>query len=242
MENESVQKIKVLIVDDSDIVRHSLKHFFQDYDCEVITADNGLDGIQKAVENRPSLIFLDLMMPNIDGVKVIKIVKVMVELQNIPIIVISGNTNRTNVLASIEAGADRVISKPLQKEIIIRTINDLLGIDFLPQNKKKNFERKIDNKEIREHLLNLFMKSFPEKEKIIKDCLTSKKNEELKHIAHEIKGAGGTIGYTQLTFIGAELERELGKSNIKWSIVEFKFGQIISIVKEIEKLNSVSEK
>ncbi len=64
-------KITILIVDDSDIVRHSLKNFFSDYNFEVITCTDGLEGIQKAAESKPAIIFLDLMMPNLDGVKIL---------------------------------------------------------------------------------------------------------------------------------------------------------------------------
>ncbi|MBZ0199566.1 MAG: response regulator, partial [Ignavibacteriaceae bacterium] len=120
----SEKKITVLVVDDSDIIRNSLRNFFQDYNFEVITCHDGLEGIQKTKEHRPSLIFLDLMMPNFDGVKMLQVIKVLDELKNIPVIVISANTNRSNVLASIEAGAERVISKPLQKDVIIKHVNE----------------------------------------------------------------------------------------------------------------------
>ena len=50
------EKIKILVVDDSDIIRYSLKNFFEDYNLEVITCLNGLEGIQKAIEHRPRLI------------------------------------------------------------------------------------------------------------------------------------------------------------------------------------------
>ena len=54
----SEEKTTILIVDDSDIVRHSLKNFFSDYNFEVITCTDGLEGIQKAAESKPSIIFI----------------------------------------------------------------------------------------------------------------------------------------------------------------------------------------
>ena len=103
------QIIKILVVDDSDIIRQSLKTFFRDYNIEVITCHDGLEGIQETIEHKPSLIFLDLMMPNFDGVKMLQVLKVLDDLKTIPVIVISGNTNKRNVITSIEVGGDRVI-------------------------------------------------------------------------------------------------------------------------------------
>ncbi len=135
MENPK-QKINILVVDDSDIIRNSLRNFFSEYHLDVITCLNGLEGIQKAIEHKPCLIILDLLMPNFDGIKMLQVIKVIDDLKKIPVIVISGNTNRSNVLASLEAGADRVISKPLQKEVIIKNINEVLVANFLTKLRK----------------------------------------------------------------------------------------------------------
>ena len=125
----------VLIVDDSEVTRHALQSFFLDCNLNVITSIDGLEGVQKALEYKPVIIFLDLLMPNLNGVKMLQLIKVMDELKHIPVVVISGNTNKRNVLAAIEAGAERVISKPLKKEIIIHAVNDILGSEFLLRKK-----------------------------------------------------------------------------------------------------------
>ena len=114
------KKNKVLIVDDSDVILHTLKDFFEDYNFEVITCSDGLEGIQKAAEEKPDLIILDLMMPNIDGIKMLQVKNVLEDIQNIPVLVISANTAKRNVMAALEAGAHRVISKPLDQQLIIK--------------------------------------------------------------------------------------------------------------------------
>ena len=101
----SEDKQTILVVDDSEVIRRSLKNFFSDYNFEVITCSDGFEGIQAAAEYKPAIIFLDLMMPNFDGVKMLQVLKVLDGLKSIPVIIISGNTNRTNVLSVIEAGA-----------------------------------------------------------------------------------------------------------------------------------------
>ncbi|HEX2984239.1 MAG TPA: response regulator, partial [Ignavibacteriales bacterium] len=144
------QKQKVLIIDDSDIIRHALKIFFEDYDFKVLASLDGLDGVKKAAEHKPSLIILDLIMPNFDGVKVLQVLKVLDNLKNIPVLVITANTDRKNILAAVEAGADKVLSKPLQKEALIKTVNELLGSEIISKARKNKKLSKIEEKELKE--------------------------------------------------------------------------------------------
>lgn len=228
------QLIKILVVDDSDIIRQSLKTFFREYNIDVITCHDGLEGIQEAIEHNPSLIFLDLMMPNFDGVKMLQVLKVLDDLKTIPVIVISGNTNKTNVIASIEAGADRVISKPLQKDLILKNVAEILGEDFLASHKKGNIITEQDNKEIINKLREFFINSFQIKRDGIKHALQSKNNVLMKAIIHEIKGTGGAIGYPELTIISTEIETLLRSSVVDWDLIKIKCDKILSIAAEIE--------
>ncbi len=227
-------KVALLIVDDSDIIRNSLKNFFNDYNFEVITCQDGLEGIQKAAESKPALIFLDLMMPNLDGVKMLQVIKVLDGLKDIPVIVISGNTNRSNVLAAIEAGADKVISKPLQKEIIIRNINELLGPDFLSKSKKKKMFSRSDSDEIRKRLRIMFLDSYPQKKEFLAIALEKKDRLTIKNIVHEFRGAGGTIGFQKLSLVSGLVEEQITKMEINWPYVRLLCEQIFSLVEEIK--------
>ncbi len=231
-----VEKVKVLVVDDSDIIRYSLKGFFADYNFEVTTCTDGLEGVQKAIETKPTLIFLDLMMPNLDGVKMLQVIKVMDDLKNIPVIVISGATNKRNVLSSIEAGADRVISKPLKKEIIIKTIKELLGEEFLRKTKKEKTFSENDNTEILKQLRKFFVNSFSIKRSGIEKAIATQNKDLLKTVVHEIKGTGGAIGYPQLTQLSCDIEEKLTAKKIDWSSIKLHCEQIFSIVNEIETI------
>ncbi len=232
MSNEN--KIKILVVDDSDIIRYSLKNFFSDYNFEVITCTDGLEGIQKVQEHKPSIIFLDLMMPNLDGVRMLQVIKMIEEVKKIPVIVISGNTNRTNVLASIEAGADRVMSKPLQKEIIIKNVTELLGPGFLQKAKKAKTFSSSETEEIKRKLVGLFLKSYQVKKETIIEALEHNDKDSLRFIVHEFKGAGGSIGYPQLTVISGIIEDQLGGTSINWEQIKNMCSQVFKIINEIK--------
>lgn len=234
----SKRNIKVLIVDDSNVIRHALKTFFEEHRFDVITCDDGMEGIQKSIEHKPDIIFLDLMMPNVDGVKMLQILKMIDTLKTIPVIIISGNTNRSNVITVIEAGADRIISKPLKKEVIVKNMIELLGKDkvgFLEKNSKFN---ELETNDLIQQLRKHFLNSFAQKRRFLINGLESRNEDLIKAVAHEIKGAGGSIRYPQLTTLGNEIETMLTDGNIDWDVINMKCNLIFSIVNEMEKNSS----
>jgi len=234
MENEK-RKLRILIVDDSDVILSSLRSFFEDYNFEVEVCYNGLEGLKKANEFHPDLIFLDLLMPNLDGIKTLQVKKVFKEMKDIPVIVISANTARKNVLAALEAGADKVISKPLKKETIIKYVDEILGGKFF----SKQTENKIsedENREMKKHLAGFFVETFPTKRKMIENSIETRNEEMLKLAVHEIRGAGGTIGYPELSYICEEIEDKGLNSQTDWLFAELKTKQIFQRVNEIKKI------
>ena len=227
------RKIKVLIVDDSDVILTSLKTFFEEYDFDVLTCIDGLQGIQMTSEFKPDIVFLDLMMPNFDGIKMLQVKKVLKDIKDIPVIVISANTAKSNVLAAIEAGADRVISKPIKDDAIIKNMNELLGADLFQASKRTLSAN--DSRDVQNHLKKFFLDSFPAKRQMLTEALIKKNPSLLRMIIHEIKGAGGTIGYPILTEISQDImERNLDNQN-DWMYVELKVGQLLQKVDQIRK-------
>ena len=236
----TAKKIKVLIVDDSDVILHSLKDLFEGYNFEVITCYDGLEGIQKSAELKPDIIFLDLMMPNFDGIKMLQVKSVLKDIQHIPVIVISANTVRSNVMAATEAGAYKVIPKPIQRDIIIETVNEVLGGDhFKNKTSTKSFTPS-DDREIKSNLAKFFIDSFEIKKKVILEALNTKNVDRLKMVLHEIKGAGGTIGYPEITEMSRDVMQKEFKSPTDWVFAEFKCNLMFQKVAEIKsELNTV---
>jgi len=242
MEQVNSERVKVLVVDDSDIIRHALKTFFEDYNFEVITCHDGLEGVQKAVEFKPNLIFLDLMMPNFDGIKMLQVIKVLDKIKEIPVIVISANTDRRNVLAAIENGANRVLSKPLQKEILIKYVNEILGSETLSKSKKKKTISDNEKNEIQKRLIKFFLESFAEKKKKIQTALDTKNKDLIRMIIHELRGNGGTIGLNELTVLSGEIEDRLLAGEENWSFYNLKCQQIFNLINEVESISIMQGK
>lgn len=231
---EQINRVKVLVVDDSDIIRHALKTFFEDYNFDVLTCPDGLEGVQKASEFKPDIIFLDLMMPNFDGLRMLQVIKVLEDVKKIPVIVISANTDRRNVLAAVEAGAARVLTKPLQKDLIIKYVNELLGSETLSKSQKKKMISDAEKNEMQKTLLTFFLGSFSEKKKRLNLGLETKNKELVRTIAHEIRGNGGMIGLPELSKVGGSIEDSLLAEKIDWPAVKIQCDVLFEMVGRIE--------
>ena len=117
-----MNKKKVLVVDDDPGMRELLQSILATEGVEVFTAIDGEDGIQKAYELKPDLILLDVGMPNVDGLTFCMAIQTISEAQKIPIIIITGQTNRNRVPACLKAGADDFLVKPLQIDELLACV------------------------------------------------------------------------------------------------------------------------
>lgn len=227
-------RMRIMVIDDADIIRHSLKKFLSEYDLEVVTCNDGLEGLQKAVEYKPKLIFLDLLMPNLDGIRMLRVLKVMEELKRIPVIVISGHTDKANVLAAMEAGADRIISKPLTKEMLIRNINDVLGSNFLSNSKRLTSLTMVEKEDLSKELKKYFMSSLAHKKETLKQSLEIKNKDLLKLIVHELKGSAGTVGFSHISDLCREVELVIVSPYSTWKEIQEKSKELLDAFEEIE--------
>jgi len=228
------RKIKILIVDDSDIMLKIMHEYFRVYDVIIETSINGLDGIKKAKEIKPDLILLDLLMPNFDGLKMLQVVKLLDELKHIPVIVISANTDKANVLSAIESGADQVLAKPVKKDMLISAVEKAIGttLNFKPDLGNDIIEETDD--ELKEHLIKSFVTKFKSEKKEVDEFLFNKDINGLKNFAHNTKSIAQTIGHPQLLNINAEVENLLEKPVVNWQLIKIKFNQVYAIIRDIE--------
>jgi|GEM_PF-252439 CheY-like chemotaxis protein len=246
--NPSNNKLKLLVVDDSEIVREILRKFFEDYSFDVVTCSNGLFGIKEAIEQRPSIIFLDILMPNFNGIEMLKVIKSIDETKNIPVVVITANNDKINVLASVEAGAEKIIAKPLSKNNITKALESILGKEFLnslrmqklDDIKEKEVEKEQDAEsgELRRHLIRMFLKTLHYRKSDILSALEARNELMLKGLMHDLRGVGTSIGYPKLTLIGEYLEVELSKENIPWKTVDEYGLKAIDLLNVIKAENS----
>lgn len=112
---------KILIVDDEEHILELLKFNIKNAGYEVITANNGGDGVRLAKEERPDLVLLDLMLPGMDGYDVCKEIKRNKETSNTAIIMLTAKGEELDKILGLELGADDYMTKPFSiRELLAR--------------------------------------------------------------------------------------------------------------------------
>ena len=112
---------KILVVDDEEHIAELISYNLTSNGYKVITANNGNDAVKLAVEEKPNLILLDLMIPGKDGYDVCKDVRSNSEIRNTPIIMLTAKSEELDKILGLELGADDYITKPFSvRELLAR--------------------------------------------------------------------------------------------------------------------------
>ena len=117
----------LLVVEDNADVRVLLSDTFKS-DFQVITAKNGAEGIELALEHIPDLIVSDVMMPIKDGVELTKTLKEDERSSHIPIVLLTAKAGDDNELIGLNVGADDYITKPFNKKLLLSKVNGLIAL------------------------------------------------------------------------------------------------------------------
>jgi len=123
---DRVTMIKALLIEDHpsllDVVSRQLKRL----GFAVVSADNGMGGVEKAIEEKPHLILMDIMMPGMDGLEATRLIHANPETKNIPILAITCLFRESELRGCIEAGCDDYLVKPFTFQELQEKIQDLI--------------------------------------------------------------------------------------------------------------------
>lgn len=122
---------KILIVDDEAHIRMLIGQTLEELEdegVEFLTADNGETALELIQSEKPNLVFLDVMMPKMNGMDVCKNVKQDVELKNVFIIILTAKGQELDKQKGQEVGADVYLTKPFDPEVLLSKAKEVLGI------------------------------------------------------------------------------------------------------------------
>lgn len=165
----------ILVVDDEAHIQELIKFNLVKNGFKVITTDNGIDALKMAEDEKPNLIFLDIMLPGMDGLEVCKAIRRNPLTDSIPIIMITAKSEELDKILGLELGADDYITKPFSvRELVARAKAILRRTNFkLEDNSLKFGDISIDYQKHevirRNERIDLTLKEFELLEILIKN-------------------------------------------------------------------------
>lgn len=133
--------VKILTVDDSKTIRMIVARAFKSFDCEIMEASNGVEGLAVASRDRPDLIILDVTMPVMDGTEMLSRLKSNPDLKTIPVIMLTAEAGRENVLRIAKMGVRDYLVKPFKEEQILERVGRVVELKNLGGSKSKARKR-----------------------------------------------------------------------------------------------------
>jgi DNA-binding response OmpR family regulator len=117
-------KVKVLLVDDSKTALLMEEAVFKEHTSyEVITARDGAEGVQKAKEEKPDLILLDVVMPKMDGFAACREMRKVDDLRNVPIVMVTSRGEPSNVQTGYTSGCNAYLTKPINAGELLELVH-----------------------------------------------------------------------------------------------------------------------
>ena len=116
--------VKVLVIDDSNTIRRSAEMFLRAAGYEVILAEDGFDALAKISDHAPQVIFVDIMMPRLDGYQTCALIKQNPVLKTTPVIMLSSKDGVFDRARGRLAGSDRYLTKPFTKEALLEAVKE----------------------------------------------------------------------------------------------------------------------
>jgi len=116
--------LKVMVIDDSNTIRRSAEIFLKQSGCQVILAEDGFDALAKISNLLPNLIFVDIMMPRLDGYQTCALIKRNPRYKSIPVIMLSSKDGLFDRARGRMVGSDQYLTKPFTQESLLQAISE----------------------------------------------------------------------------------------------------------------------
>ena len=114
--------LKVLVVDDSNTIRRSAEIFLKQGGHQVLLAEDGFDALAKVNDDRPDLIFCDILMPRLDGYQTCAIIKRNPKFAGVPVIMLSSKDGLFDKARGRMVGSEDYLTKPFTKDQLLRAV------------------------------------------------------------------------------------------------------------------------
>jgi len=121
-QNQAALNVKVMVIDDSKTIRRSAETLLKKAGCEVITAVDGFEALAKITVHKPDIIFVDIMMPRLDGYQTCALIKNNQNFKATPVIMLSSKDSIFDRARGRIVGSEKYLTKPFSSEDLINAI------------------------------------------------------------------------------------------------------------------------
>jgi twitching motility two-component system response regulator PilG len=121
-DTDDLSGVKVMVIDDSNTIRRSAEIFLSQSKCEIILAADGFDAMAKIIDSHPDVIFVDIMMPRLDGYQTCSLIKRNSHFQHTPVIMLSSKDGLFDRARGRMVGSDEYLTKPFTKESLVNAV------------------------------------------------------------------------------------------------------------------------
>ncbi len=211
--------IKILLVDDEPDILEIVRYNLSAEGYQVITAENGTQAIKKAKKQKPHLIILDVMMPEMDGIEACEHIRKLPDLKHTIITFLTARGEDYSQVAGFEAGADDYITKPIKPKVLVSKVKALLR--RLKNEEQTDAITKIGHLTINREEYKIILKEeeiiLPRKEFELLSLLTSKPGKVFKRedILEKVWGNEVVVGGRTIDVHIRKLREKIGDHSFK---------------------------
>ena len=120
--DENFDGLKVMVIDDSKTIRRTAETLLEKAGCTVISANDGFDALAKIADSNPDIIFVDIMMPRLDGYQTCALIKKNQHFRNTPLIMLSSKDGLFDRARGRMVGSDQYLTKPFTKDSLLKAV------------------------------------------------------------------------------------------------------------------------
>jgi twitching motility two-component system response regulator PilG len=126
-DSNTLNGLKVMVIDDSKTIRRTAETLLKKSGCEVVTATDGFEALSKILEHRPNIIFVDIMMPRLDGYQTCALIKNNKMFKDTPVIMLSSKDGLFDRARGRIVGSEQYLTKPFTKDELLGAISQYVS-------------------------------------------------------------------------------------------------------------------
>lgn len=112
----------ILIIEDNEMMRENTSEILQLSNYRVISAENGKQGLELAMNNKPDLIICDVMMPGLDGLELLKKIRKTERINKTPFVILTARAEKSDIIEGLNHGANEYLTKPFEGDELLRVV------------------------------------------------------------------------------------------------------------------------